>query len=295
MNAPSFEASKASRNARIRFQARKIAVLLVLFVVLFSASYYVVNLLDLSPAPKVALLQPASTTDLTSGDEQLQKAVGSTNVSMAGFVAWAKANNLAGSDIYNADPDHDGLPNYLEYIYGTDPNNPDTDGDGFSDKQEIINGYDPDSKGDAMTIVSVKIDKIGVDAPMVWSKTDVEADMLSDLQNGLSHFVKTAAPGQDGNMIISGHSSNYVWAKGNYNHVFKDLNNLQSGDIVTINTLQKNGRMIAYQYKVDDKFVTTPDDDRIFDDTPNPTLTLSTCWPIGTNLKRLIIKAQLVQ
>lgn len=38
-----------------------------------------------------------------------------------------------------ADPDNDGLSNYIERIGGTDPNNPDTDGDGLKDGDEDKN------------------------------------------------------------------------------------------------------------------------------------------------------------
>jgi LPXTG-site transpeptidase (sortase) family protein len=94
---------------------------------------------------------------------------------------------------------------------------------------------------------------------------------------------------------MSGHSSNYVWAKGGYNYVFKELNNLENGDIVKFKIVQKNGRIINFKYKVSEKFITTPDDAKIFEETTKPILTLSTCWPLGTNFKRLIVKAELIK
>ena len=194
-----------------------------------------------------------------------------------------------------ADPDGDGLPNYLEYIHGTDPNKADTDGDGFTDKQEITNGYDPAAPGDVRPAVEVSIAKISVTAPMVWSKSDNEKDQLTDLASGVAHFPQTASPGQDGNMIISGHSSNYIWAKGSFNYIFKNLNNLMPGDGVDVKTVQQNGKVITYHYKISEKFTAMPDDARIFDNTDSPTLTLPTCWPLGTNLRRLIVKADLIQ
>jgi LPXTG-site transpeptidase (sortase) family protein len=268
---------------------KKVAIFCSLFVAIFFILFYGVNFIDFgSPQSNQNLALP---TDISS---QLQKRLGSTNISMETYADWAKRYGLsAGNDGLDADPDNDGLPNYQEYVYGTNPLKADTDGDGFSDKQEIINGYDPDAPGDARPLVEISISKLNVAAPMVWSKSTNDQEMLDDLSNGVAHYFATASPGQNGNMIISGHSSNYVWAKGDYNHIFKDLNNLVVGDVIKIRTTEQNGRTITYSYKVSDKFVTTADDQKVFANTPNPTLTLSTCWPIGTSLKRLIIKAQL--
>ena len=277
---------------KTKFELKKAGALISLFLGLFFLGFYIVNLLDVRPI--VVKTEPAAPISLQA-NEALKTKADIDGINLADFEQWAKANKLTGNDIYNADPDGDGLPNYLEYIYGTDPSKADTDGDGFSDKQEIINGYDPDAPGDTKPVVYVKIDKIGVDAPMVWSQSDDGDKTLKDLENGLSHFPKTAAPGQDGNTIISGHSSNYLWAKGDFNHVFENLQSLEKGDIVNIKTIQQNGKVIIYKYQISDKFVTLPDDPKIFANTDTSTLTLTTCWPVGTALKRTIIKAELIK
>jgi LPXTG-site transpeptidase (sortase) family protein len=279
--------------SKIKSHLRTITLFFVLFVVIFFAAFYLVNL-DLNPeAKKVSVSSPIITPDLGT---ELNNRIGSTVVSMESYDDWAKRYVLYERNKgLDSDPDKDGLPNYLEYVYGTNPIKADTDDDGYSDKQEIINGYDPDAPGDTKPVVDVAISRINVDAPMIWSKSEKESDMLADLENGLSHFSKTASPGQAGNMIISGHSSNYVWAKGNYNHIFENLNDLQKGDTVTIRTAQQNGRVITYAYTVSDKFITTADDPKVFAAGDTPVLTLSTCWPIGTNLRRIIIKADLAK
>ncbi|MCX6766382.1 MAG: sortase [Candidatus Moranbacteria bacterium] len=230
---------------------------------------------------------------INSDDQSLAAANG---IVLADYNIWASQNGLKGANAkLNADPDGDGLPNYLEYLHGTDPNKADTDGDGYTDKQEITNGYDPAAPGDARPAVELTIAKINVTAPMVWSKSENENDQLIDLAIGVAHFPQTASPGQNGNMIISGHSSNYIWAKGSYNYIFKNLNNLIPGDIVDVKTVQQNGKIITFHYKISEKFTTVPNDARIFEDSGSPVLTLSTCWPLGTNLRRLIVKGDLVQ
>ncbi|MEK7598594.1 MAG: sortase [Patescibacteria group bacterium] len=193
----------------------------------------------------------------------------------------------------NKDPDNDGLKNIDEYKYGTDPKNPDTDGDGYGDLQEIKNGYDPDAPGDAKPKVIILSDKLSLAVPMVWSQSDDEASLQKDLESGVVHYPKSGVPGQTGNAIISGHSSNYAWAKGSYNSVFKNLNKLETGDAVVVRMTQQNGKVFDYKYKIDEKRITSPDDDWVFEnfETDN-VLTLSTCWPIGTDISRIIIRAK---
>lgn len=277
---------------KIKTYIKRVALLCSLSLAVFFAAFYIVNL-DLGPAKKMS--PNAKIAPEVSSDFELKKRLSDRNIGFAGFSDWAMANSLVGADIYDADPDKDLISNYLEYAYGTNPNKADTDGDGYTDKQEIDFGFDPDYPGDAKSLVYIRIDKINVEAPMVWSRTTEEKGMLFDLEKGVAHFDRTAAPGQPGNMIVSGHSSNYIWAKGDYNHVFKDLNNLEIGDAVTVKTIQKNGRIIVYNYKIKDKFMASPDDEKIFATDANSILTLSTCWPLGTNFKRLIIQAELVK
>ena len=269
-------------------------IALALFLAIFAALFYLVNL-DLKPSPKISSSSGQSFAgELATGD--LKGKMGATDVSDLSYGQWVSAMGLTqNNNKPEDDPDGDGLPNYLEYAYGTNPLKADTDGDGFSDKQEIINGYDPDAPGEAKPTTDISIAKIGIDAPMIWSQSEDEKSLDKDLESGAAHYPKTAAPGQAGNMIVSGHSSNYVWAAGSYNHIFKNLNNLAVGDKIDVKTIQQNGRVITYHYQVTGKKIVGADDQSIFDPTPDATLTLATCWPIGTNLKRLLVSADLVK
>jgi LPXTG-site transpeptidase (sortase) family protein len=264
-----------------------------IFLSIFLLLYWF-SILDFSSKTPVQSFTGESFSGKLGAD--FQSKIGATDVYQLAYPEWATQYGLsAANNGYDNDPDGEGLPNYLEFVHGTDPTQADTDGDGFNDRQEILNGYDPDAPGEAKPAMLLTIKKIGVTAPLIWSLSNDEDSMQKDLENGVIHLLKTAAPGQTGNMVISGHSSNYIWAAGNFKFIFKDLNNLAVGDTVDVKTVQKNGRAIVYHYRITEKNVVSSDDPSIFSESTDSTLTLSTCWPLGTNFKRLIIKAELIK
>jgi LPXTG-site transpeptidase (sortase) family protein len=126
------------------------------------------------------------------------------------------------------------------------------------------------------------IPKINVDAPIIWS-TSVD-NMMADLDNGVAHYPSTAMPGESGNCALTGHSSNYWWSQGKYNTVFTLLDKLVPGDQTVI---MKDGK--KYVYQVTGSEIVEPTHVSVLDPTPSPTLTLITCTPVGTNLRRLIV------
>ncbi|MDD3498351.1 MAG: sortase [Candidatus Moranbacteria bacterium] len=207
---------------------------------------------------------------------------------------WEIDNGLSiASNDYNLDPDNDGLPNYLEFEHLTNPLEADTDGDGYNDLQEINNGFDPSAAGDIRPEFKIVIDKISVKAPTIFSASASEDALLEDLKKGVIRYPKTGVPGQTGNAVLSGHSSNYAWVKGDYNYVFSRLNELEEGDDIKIRVTQKNGKVLEYLYVVTSKDVLNPDNEMIFQDTGYSSLTITTCWPLNTNWNRLVVKAKL--
>lgn len=193
------------------------------------------------------------------------------------------------------DQDKDGLSNDLEYAHLTDPFNEDSDGDGFSDSEEIANGYDPTAPGEVRPKFEISIKKIKVEAPVVWAKNDNEKALLKDLESGVVRLPETGIPGQRGNTVISGHSSNYVWAKGDYNYIFEKINDLEVGDQIIIKATEQSGKVFEYVYIIKSKDVVKPNDALIFKSLETPTVTLVTCWPLRTTWKRMVVKAELVE
>lgn len=110
--------------------------------------------------------------------------------------------------------------------------------------------------------------------------------MAADLEHGVAHYSGTAMPGEDGNVALTGHSSNYWWDKGAYNYVFQNLNALNPGDPVTI--YYGGG---TYTYQVTGKQVVSPNESQVLNPTSTKTLTLITCWPVYTNWQRLVVTA----
>lgn len=194
------------------------------------------------------------------------------------------------------DNDGDGLDNEHEALFGTDPNNADTDGDGFTDYREISRGYDPTGSGAGKDHLNttLRIPSIGVNAPIVWSHAVDEKEVLEELETGIVHVAGTPVPSMRGNSYITGHSSYYSWSKSSFKDVLKDVSKIKVGDRIVFDTTLLNGKNMKVVYVVKQAGVAvSPNDDRLFAESEGYELTLATCWPIGTNLKRMMVKAVL--
>ncbi len=93
-----------------------------------------------------------------------------------------------------------------------------------------------------------------------------------------------AGPGQNGNMVLSGHISS-----PNEGAVFHLLPELKVGEGVIVATDERQ-----YLYRVTDVNTVTPDQVSVLDQTPDPTATLITCVPDGIYSHRLVVTARLV-
>ncbi|MHB8871740.1 MAG: sortase [Candidatus Doudnabacteria bacterium] len=137
------------------------------------------------------------------------------------------------------------------------------------------------------------IPTLGITVPIVWT-SDVK-NFDKDLQSGVIHYPGTAMPGEIGTSYISGHSSNYAWAKGDYNKIFANLANLKQYDSFSISVNDETGKKIIFHYIVTGSSVYKADDQAQFASQGKSIVALSTCWPIGTSSKRLVVFAELSQ
>ncbi len=194
------------------------------------------------------------------------------------------------SSLDPCDQDGDGLKNEEEDIFGTDAENKDTDGDGYEDGKEVQNGFEPNGPGRPQS--TLIIPKLGVSAPLLFPQNNSESSILEELKSGIIRYPGSAFPGQAANSIIFGHSSDYFWRSGNFKRVFSGLNNLEDGDEIIIELAYVSGFKKVLKFQVYAKEILWPIDQRIFKASDKSELTLVTCWPLNTSLKRLVVRAQ---
>lgn len=162
---------------------------------------------------------------------------------------------------------------------------------GAIDPQNIV--VDPNSNTHVSADPRLIIPKINVDVPVVYGVGYDHDSQMAAMQKGVAHFAIPGAdsvPGQVGNTVFSGHSSNDLFEPGDYKFVFSQLDKLDTGD-----TIYVNYNSIRYTYTITKKEVVKPTDvQSLLGMTDKPYLTLITCTPLGTALNRLLIKAEQV-
>ncbi len=141
------------------------------------------------------------------------------------------------------------------------------------------------------TDFSIVIPKIGAVAPVVAEVDPIDPqNYLAALKKGVAHAKGTAYPGNFGNTYIFAHSTDTFYNVGRYNAVFYLLGKLEKGDEIDIWYKEKR-----IKYEVTDKKVVDANAVQYLGKQGEwNTLTLQTCYPPGTTLKRLVIVANQV-
>ena len=135
---------------------------------------------------------------------------------------------------------------------------------------------------------SIIIPKIGANSRVIADvNSGDDKEYLAALKKGVAHALGTDFPGEGGHIFLFAHSADNIFDIGTYNAVFYLLYKLEKDD--EINVFYKNKR---YIYKViDKKIVESTDVEYLTRKTDSEFLTLQTCYPPGTSLKRLLVFA----
>lgn len=146
---------------------------------------------------------------------------------------------------------------------------------------------------DLMTPVD---ESFGIVIPKIRANAKVIADVDPNnsveyqraLTKGVAQAKGTAHPGEEGNIFIFSHSGVDFYEANRYNAVFYLLNKLESGDDIF---LFYEGKKVTY--KVKEKKTVGAEEVQYMASKPGERIvTLMTCWPAGTDLKRLVVIAE---
>ncbi|HET9850762.1 MAG TPA: sortase [Candidatus Saccharimonadales bacterium] len=133
------------------------------------------------------------------------------------------------------------------------------------------------------------VPKINLEVPVIYRVDTINEQAVQNaLESGVVHYADTAMPGQDGNLVIVGHSSNNILNPGRFKFAFVLLHDLQVGDTFFI---QKDGK--RYTYQVYERKIVSPTDVSVLGPADKPaTASLITCDPPGTSNNRLVVIGQ---
>ena len=142
------------------------------------------------------------------------------------------------------------------------------------------------------TQFSVVIPKIEAKAPVFSNVDPYNKDAyLSVLQKGVAHAAGTALPDRPGNTYLFAHSTDAFYNVGRYNAIFYLLGKLEQGDEVQVYFEDSK-----YKYEVQEVKVVPADAvEYLQGATDEKVLTLQTCYPPGTTLKRLVVIAKQIE
>ena len=121
----------------------------------------------------------------------------------------------------------------------------------------------------------LEIPRIDLEVPVFEGTDDLT------LNRGAGRIAGTSRPGEAGNIGIAAHRDSF----------FRGLKKIQPGDAIRLRT-----RSGAEMYNVDHIEVVRPDDVRVLEPRPQPSLTLVTCYPFyyfGSAPQRYIVSASL--
>lgn len=154
----------------------------------------------------------------------------------------------------------------------------------YTDSSTWFTNVKPRGQTKAVAVSTISIPKLGIDHA-------VARNDHTDLKQSLIHYQGTAMPGDLGNAVIFGHSVlPQFFNPQNYLTIFSTLYRLEIGDKLEV---ESDGA--TYVYKVEQMYETTPDDlSPLAQSYGGRYLTLITCSPPGTYLRRLIIKAAII-
>jgi sortase A len=175
-----------------------------------------------------------------------------------------------------------------EVDYALDP--------GEDDKQVVLEKEGIEDTSEKIIVLDkefgIYIPKIKADASVIKNVNPYDAFSYNKaLEKGVAHAITSSVPNQGGNTFLFAHSAIDFYESRNYNIYFYLLDKLTKGDKVYVSYKEA-----IYEYEVTDVSIVNRDQVSYLQaDYGKDTLTLMTCWPNGTDWKRVIVEAKKVE
>ncbi len=138
---------------------------------------------------------------------------------------------------------------------------------------------------------TLEISKISISIPIIFSTSTKKTSIMKDLDLGVVYYPGSVYPGENGQIIILGHSAPPGWPHIKHDWAFTDLNKLNPGDTILIDLNNKQYTYIVKQKTIIKRGADVPSDG-LTDN--NNILTLISCWPPGKDYQRIAVEAELV-
>ena len=146
---------------------------------------------------------------------------------------------------------------------------------------EVLRGARPPDPASARPVARRVLGRLEI--PTLGVSTIVrEGEDARTLQLAIGHIAGTALPGATGNMGLAAHRDTF----------FRRLREIDVGDVIRLVAVEG-----TFTYVVESTQIVDPDDLWVLDPTPNPSLTLVTCYPftyVGAAPERFIVRAKLM-
>lgn len=123
--------------------------------------------------------------------------------------------------------------------------------------------------------IRIQIPAISVDSPVV------QGDGWEQLKKGVAQHIGTPNPGENGNIVLSGHNDIY-------GEVFRYLDRLNPGDSVILFTNRRQ-----YTYIITGTQMVEPTAVEVMAPTPDTRVTLISCHPYLVDIHRIVVTAVL--
>jgi len=127
------------------------------------------------------------------------------------------------------------------------------------------------------SVGTIRIPAVELDSTI---RSGIAAEVIDQ---GVAHWVGTASPGEEGNVVLAGHRTTH-------SRPFQDLNRLENGDLIFLT----DGWGFESMYRVTDVFIVTPGDVWITWEQGRAMVTLFACHPKGSARQRIVVQADLV-